>query len=79
MILKDPFVVGILHPTDTLRYVVERRADCGRVGGRETARQESVLMLPPTYGRAVSGAGSLYCQLAAILLRGLGFHLVVVC
>ena len=23
MILKDPFVVGILHPTDTLRYVVE--------------------------------------------------------
>ena len=23
MILKDPFVAGILHPTDTLRYVVE--------------------------------------------------------
>ena len=23
MILTDPFVVGILHPTDTLRYVVE--------------------------------------------------------
>ena len=23
MILKDPFVVGILHPSDTLRYVVE--------------------------------------------------------
>jgi predicted tellurium resistance membrane protein TerC len=23
MILTDPFIVGILHPTDTLRYVVE--------------------------------------------------------
>jgi hypothetical protein len=23
MILTDPFIVDILHPTDTLRYVVE--------------------------------------------------------
>ena len=41
MILKDPFVVGILHPSDTLRYVVEgvlivAVVAAGRLLGRRT-------------------------------------------
>jgi YjbE family integral membrane protein len=41
MILTDPFVVGILHPTDTLRYIVEGVlivivVAAGRVLGRKS-------------------------------------------